>query len=529
MHYIYVFYTSCRLYERRRILNPIQAEEEKGREQYSALENNIQAIKALVSAVEGTLGPKGMDCMLVNEQGEFIVTNDGVTILTEMDVSHPAAIMLINGAFAQQTEIGDGTTTMAILTGQLLESALHYIQKGVSVHHIIKGMKVGIQRSIEYIQRNRIAIKAENWDLLRAVLKIAGRNDGALTDLLHNAAAYVGEDRLKAKEFRFADTVEGVEGLENEVIKGVIVHRAPVGSPEEINIHHGKILVLDDELRPEVLADELMGTESGFNQYIENRKTFEDWIQRIIDEKIDILFVERSIDPYGEQRLTDAGIVVVTNILREQLSRLARCTGARLIKKSVLHKKHQELEVYCGKARQIIYDAKLDGLKVVEGAGVPAVTVLVSAATGTVTKEKERVARDAASALQAAVGNGIVAGGGAIELACALMLEDVKYHTDSMEKYGIDCVIDALKKPMYNIIKNAGFNPLEKLEQTAATMKNTGCQSLGVCCDTGSVEDLLQAQIIDPATVKIYALKAAGEIAEAILKIHLILKGRSYQ
>ncbi|AOT72958.1 hypothetical protein Gferi_02355 [Geosporobacter ferrireducens] len=511
------------------MLNHIQAEEEKGRENYSALENNIQAIKALVSAVEGTLGPKGMDCMIVNDQGEFIVTNDGVTILTEMDVSHPAAIMLINGAFAQQNEIGDGTTTMTILTGQLLESSLHYIQKGVSIHQIIEGIKLAIQKSITHIQHSKIPIEAENWKLLRAIVRIAGRNDEALVELLHNAAEYVGEERLQFKDFRFADIIEGIEGLEDEVIKGMIIHRVPAGNLEDICIQNGKILVLDDELRPETLADELMGTESGFNQYIENRKIFEDGIQKIIDQKIDIVFLERTIDPYGEQLLTDAGIVVITHVLREQLSRLVRCTGAKFMKKSLLYKKHQELEVYCGKAGQIIYDAKLDGLKIIEGAGIPTATVLVSAATGIVTKEKERVARDAASALQAAVKEGIVAGGGAIELSCALMLEDLKYHTDGMEKYGIDCVIDALKKPMYNIIKNAGFNPLEKLEQTATAMKNTDCQSLGVCCDTGSVKDLLQARIIDPATVKIYALKAAGEIAEAILKIHLILKGRSFQ
>lgn len=510
-------------------MNHLQGEEEKATKKYSALENNIQAIKALVSAIEGTLGPKGMDCMIVNEQGDFIVTNDGVTILTEMDVSHPAAIMLINGAFAQQKEIGDGTTTMTILAGQLLESALHYIQKGVSVHQIIQGMRTGIHKSIQHIQQAKVTIEEENWELLRSIVRIAGRNDETLIDLLYDAAVYIGKERLLAKDFRFADIIEGIEGIENELVKGVVIHRAPVGEIEDVCIHNGKILILDDEMRPEVLAHELMGTESGFNQYIENRKVFEDGIQRIIDKEVNVLFTAGSIDPYGEQRLADAGVIVMPNILREQLNRLARCTGAKLIKKSVLHKKHQELEVYCGKAGQIIYDAKLDGLKVTNGSGILTATILVSAATGIVTREKERIARDAAAALQAAVKEGIVAGGGAMELSCALMLEDLKYRTDSMEKYGIDCVIDALKKPIYNIIKNAGFNPLEKLEQTAAAMKNTNCQSLGVCCDTGSLRDLLQAQVIDPAVVKIYALKTAGEIAEAILKIHLILKGRPYQ
>lgn len=513
----------------RSALNYQQAEEEKVIGKYSAIANNVQAVKALIAAVEGTIGPKGMDCMLVNEEGDFIITNDGVTILMEMDVSHPAAIMLINGAYAQQKEIGDGTTTMTILVGQLLESALYHIQKGVSVHHIIQGIRLGIKDAIQYIEDRKIAIIEENWDMLKSVIKIAGREDESLIELLFKAANFIGKERLLEKDFRFSDMIEAVEGLENEVLPGVIIYRKPTCDKFKSLINEGRIMILDDELQVEALSSELMGTENGFNQYIENREKFDGWIQKIIDLDISALFIGRTIDPHAEQQLLDAGILVVSNILSEQLNRLSQCVGAKLIKNSVLSKRTGEIEVYCGKAAQIIYDAKLDGIKVIDGAGSPAATVLVSAATGVVTKERERVARDAAASLQAAVKEGVVVGGGASELACATLLEKMKNNTDNMTKYGIACVIDALKKPMYNIIKNAGFNPLEKVENVTSAIKTTGCHSLGINCDNGEIEDLLKKAVLDPALVKIYALKTSCEIAEAILKIHLILKGRSYQ
>ncbi|KXG75859.1 TCP-1/cpn60 chaperonin family protein [Thermotalea metallivorans] len=502
-------------------------DQENRREINTALENNVQAVKAVVSAVEGTIGPKGMDCMIVDEEGQFIITNDGVTILMEMDVTHPAAVMMVNAAYAQQCQVGDGTTTMSVIAGAMLQSALFQSQRGVSVHKIIEGLRLGTEEAIKFIKEKRICIGKEDQELARAVARVAGRAQMDLVDLICQASSHVGEEKMKEKGFRFSDSITAIEGTENEVLKGIIIDRKPLNMKPVDLLQDVKILIVDDALQPEALRDELLNTENGFSQYIENRRVFENWIKKMIHMKIGAVFTDRSIDEDGEQALTDAGILVVGSVLKEQLIRLAAYTGARPVKRGVLNKPPEELEGYCGYAGKICYDSELEHIRIMEGMGEPMTTVIVSASTGAVAKEKERVAKDAASALQAAIKSGIVAGGGAIELACAIHLEKIRNAMDGLAKYGVDCVIDGLKKPIYHIVQNAGYNPLEKLERVIEAGKSSGNIHLGVDCEDGEVKDLFALGIVDPALVKIAALKTACEISEAILKIHLIIKGKN--
>jgi chaperonin GroEL (HSP60 family) len=214
-------------------------------------------------------------------------------------------------------------------------------------------------------------------------------------------------------------------------------------------------------------------------------------------------------------------------VLNEQLLELAACTGARPVKKNALNKNIEELESYCGYAGRINYDPVLEHIKIMEGSGEPMVKIIISASTGPVLREKERVAKDAASALQAASKNGIVTGGGAIELACTIYLEELKNQISGTGKYGIDCVIEGLKKPIHHMIENAGFNPLEKLEAVTQASRDSKNAHIGIDCESGEIKNLFVQGIIDPAWVKTTALNTAYEIAEAILKINLIIKGKN--
>lgn len=507
-------------------LNIINSDEKNNHENISAFQNNIYAIKALVSAVEGTLGPKGMDCMLVDDDGNFLITNDGVSILMEMDISHPAAMMMIHAAYAQQLEMGDGTTTMSVIAGQILESALYYIQKGVPVQKLIEGIKYGIDKAIAFIQSKSVPINHKNFEMLKDIACVAGRGNREIVDLIYQAVQYIQEERLVDEGFKLASIIETFENVENKVIEGIIVNKKPLNKELNDVVNNIKIMVIDDALQPEILNEELMNTESGFNRYMENRKRFEKWIHKLIEMNIGAIFIDRNIDEYAEQTLIDAGVIVVNRVASEELIKLSEHTGAKPIKRNVLDKTTKELESYCGRAKKVIYDKKLEHLRIIEGMGIPTATVIVSAATGVIAEERERIAKDAASALQAALKAGFIGGGGTIEIACAVALDNLKVKIDDMRKYGMECVIDGLKKPLYNIIKNAGFNPLEKTEKVIEAMKDGNNLYLGIHCDTGEVTDLLELKIIDPALVKIKALKTACEISEAILKINLILKGK---
>ncbi len=168
----------------------------------------------------------------------------------------------------------------------------------------------------------------------------------------------------------------------------------------------------------------------------------------------------------------------------------------------------------------------MKNVRVLGGGGKPAATFLVGAPTLEVVEEKERIAADAVSAVQAAVRGGVVAGGGAVELALAARLKDYRSSINGMSAHGVDCVIEALKQPMSRIIQNSGFNPLEKLEEVISAQINENNENLGLDCDTGEVVDMISMQVIDPALVKLHAIKAAGEVARAILRINTIIKMR---
>ncbi|MDF2548136.1 MAG: hypothetical protein K0R93_3034 [Anaerosolibacter sp.] len=503
------------------------ADGENIKDRSTALDNNVQAIRAVVSAVEGTIGPKGLDCMIVDDQGHFIVTNDGVTILMEMDVTHPAALMMVNAAYAQQCQAGDGTTTMTIMAGAMIESAVYHMQRGVSVHKLIEGIKIGTSEAIQYIKGTAVPIDKENQKLLQSVAAIAGRGNREIVDLIYQGAQMIPFDKMKSNDYRFSDHIIAIEGTENQILQGLVIDRKPLSYQASYHQEQAKILIIDDCLQPETLSEELLNTESGFNQYIENRKHFEKWIEKIIEMKVNAIFIDRRVDEYGEQALVDAGIMVIHGVLNDQLLELADFTRARPIKKNALNKNIGELESYCGYAGKIDYDPVLEHIKITEGLGEPMVKIIISASTGPILREKERVAKDAASALQAASKYGVVTGGGAIELACTMHLEELKNRVLGTSKYGIDCVIEGLKKPIHHMVENAGYNPLEKLEAVMQASRDSKNQSIGIDCESGEVKDLFMQGIIDPAWVKTTAINTAYEIAEAILKINLIIKGKN--
>ncbi|HEX3033187.1 MAG TPA: TCP-1/cpn60 chaperonin family protein, partial [Bacillota bacterium] len=228
----------------------------------------------------------------------------------------------------------------------------------------------------------------------------------------------------------------------------------------------------------------------------------------------------------AEEMLTDAGIMVIHRVANKELRKAAEHTGARVIKRTGLKKDLAELKKYLGKAKKVLVNEKLEHVRILGGKGKPMATVLVGAATEEVVGERERIAKDAASSVQAAFRGGVVPGGGSIELAVARDVEHLRESVRGMGAYGVDCVVGALKRPLSQIVDNAGYNPLEKLGDVIAAQAEQARDSLAIDCDTGQVADMFELGVVDPTLVKTHALKAAGEIAEAILRIDTIIKKR---
>lgn len=500
-----------------------------GEERSSALTNNAAAIRAIASAVEGTIGPKGLDTMLVDRYGEVLITNAGVTILEKMDVSHPAARLLINVAKAQQEEIGDGTTTATIMASALISEGAEQVQRGVPIARVIEGVRYGIKHALLSMEQHSRDLVGMDRVLLKQVALVAGREHEDIADLAVEAAILMGKDKLSDPAFKLANMILAKEGAQNEVLLGVIIEKEPLNKDMPRQIDEVKVLLFDDALEPEEIDEEALATESGFARYMALQQEFSQAIEKIIQLGVHLILTDKGIHALAEEAFTDAGIMVLTRVPARTVRQIAEHTGAKRIKRSALRRSLTELETVVGRAARVQHDEKLGHVRVLGGAGKAIATILVGASTSEVVGERERIAKDAASSVQAAVRGGIVPGGGAIEIAAARDILKLRDQLKGMSAYGLDCVVEALKKPLAQIIENAGFNPLEKVEEALAAQANENNDCLTIDCDTGLVSDLFLQGIIDPTLVKLHALKAAGEVAEAILRIDTIIKKRDQE
>lgn len=498
-------------------------------ERASALVTNANAVAALASAVEGTLGPKGLDCMLVDKFGDVTVTNDGATILDKIDTSHPAAKMLIKAARAQEEEIGDGTTTTTVLASALISEGAAHVARGVPVTKVIEGIRMGVREALSFIEKaacdSGSACEDKNGRALRQVALVAARGNEDIADLIVEAARLTGPDTLRDSGFSLADAVVAKEGAGNEVFAGLVLEKQRASRQMPRSVENARVLIVDDALEPMQVEDRALSTESGFSRRLALQEEFRENIQKIIGLGVTFVAVGKAIDPIAEELFTDAGVIAVRRLTGSDLARLVELTDARTVKRPSLSKTAEELEGFLGRCDRVYEDTRLDHIRVV-GSRDGVATVLVGASTREVKDERERIARDAAGAVQSAVRTGVVPGGGAIELAAAKQVLALRENVRGMAAYGVDCVAAALKRPMARILANAGFNPLEKVEDAVAAQSEHANPALAIDCDTGEVADMQSLGVMDPAGVKLYALKAAAEVAEAILRINVIIRKR---
>ncbi len=490
----------------------------------AALVTNVNAVQAMAQAVESTIGPKGLDVLLVDRFGDAVITNDGVTILSRMDANHPAARLVINVARAQEQKVGDGTTTATIMAAALLAEGLTQARRGVPVTRIIEGIRLGVQLAQKFIASVSRPVTDLDDPVLRQVALISGRGREDIADLVVEAAKKSGIKKLRDPGFRLAGAVVAAERAKNQVISGIIVDKKRLNTEMPRRVSDVRVLVVDDALEPQKVEDEALHTESGVALQKGYRAEFADNLQKLRALGVGLILVDRGVDPAAEQFLTDAGVMVLSRVLASDLRRAAEFSGARMVKRTALGKPPEELSRFLGHVDEAYEDEELERVIMTGGAGKPAATVLVGAATSEVVAERERIAQDAAGAVQAAVREGVVPGGGSVELAAALAVERARSSLQGMAAYGMSCVAEALRRPLAQIVANAGFNPLEKVGEAAAAQNAHHNPGLGIDCDTGGLVDMVNAGVMDPTLVKMHALAAAAEVAETILRIDTIIK-----
>lgn len=488
----------------------------------TALITNSGAVMAVTEAVQGTLGPKGLDCLLVDQYGGIMVTNDGVTILKTMDVSHPAARILISAAEHQEEQVGDGTTTATIIAGALIAEGVAQITKGVPVVKVIDGIRLGIEQALALLKEIAVPLKTLDDPLIEKIALVAARGRRDLAELVVKAARIVGPERLSAEWFRLANQIIPLEGSENALIQGTVIQKEPLNREMPRSVKDARILIIDDALEPTRVENEALATEAGFNHRLHQEQDLIASIQKLAEIGIKAIFTDRAISDSVGDLLTDMGIIGVQGVAAHEWRRLAEMTGARPVKKGSLLKSPVEILRLTGEAAAVIVEDKFRQIRILGKPDQQYVTILVGAHTKEVVGERERIAKDAAAAVQAAWRGGVVPGGGGAELAIARKLG--RYPVKDLSGYGFNCVIEALRRPFIQICVNSGFNPLEKIEQVLDRQERENSDSIGIDCETGLAEDLAKLGIWDPYLVKYYAIRTAGEVGEAILRIQMIIK-----
>jgi chaperonin GroEL (HSP60 family) len=499
-------------------------------ERRRALRSNASAVRTIASAVEGTLGPKGLDVMLVDRYGNVTITNDGSTILGRIDAQHPASRLLIHAARAQDEEVGDGTTTATVLAAALVEAGVAHILQGVPATKVIEGMRAGLQAALEWLGEAAVRVTSLDDPLLSAAAQVSARGNAALAELAVRAASIVPADKLlHDAAFRLGKCVIAHEGAADTVFEGLIIDKERMNRQMPQVVTDARVLVVADALEPEKVDDEALATEAGFRRHTALREEFEASIRGLVDLGVNFVAVERRVDEVAEELLTEAGVMVLRRLGRRDLAAILDHCGAKPIMRSGLRRGAEEIDRALGTAEEIAEDERLGFVSVRGGGGVPAATILVGAGTAEVKDERLRIVHDAASAVQAAAKGGVLPGGGAAEIGALAAVTRHRDELTGMAVYGAEAVLTALRRPLAQIVANAGLNPLEKVAQVVAQQSAAGNHALAIDCDTGAIADMLAAGIVDPAPVKLAALRTAGEIAEAILRIGVVIRMRAPQ
>jgi archaeal chaperonin len=489
-------------------------------EHLKVLRTNIAAVQALVDTVAGTLGPKGLDILLVDETGRMVLTNDGIEILRQSDFQHPAARLAVEHLKAQEQQVGDGTTTATVLTGGILSQSMQALEQGVPVNLLLKGIQRGIQVAIAHLQETAHFVTVTSPDLYQVAL-MAARGDDALARMVWEAAQHVGTERLATMQL--ADWVVSRVGSSHQLIPGVVVGKPPLMPPAQDWQGQGKVLVLADSLEPENTETAALGTERGFTLYLEAQQQFRQALETLRTAGVRLIVTEKGIAPAAESFLYEHDILALQRVIRRDRERIAAISGARPMKTNLLYRPLADITPHLGEAT-LYYQTSSAQLRLEKGAGEPQATILVGALSEEVAAEQERIAADACGALQAALRSGIVTGGGVAEWSCREALKPLLATTEDLSRYGIQAVYAALARPLEQIIVNSGYPPLEKIALMEANQgKNP---HVGLDCETGALRDLAEAGILDPAAVKIQALTVAGEIALRILRIQTLIRRR---
>ncbi|BDH79209.1 thermosome subunit [Methanothermobacter tenebrarum] len=484
---------------------------------------NILAGKVLAETVRTTLGPKGMDKMLVDSLGDIVVTNDGVTILKEMDIEHPAAKMLVEVAKTQEDEVGDGTTTAVIIAGDLLKKAEELLDMDIHPTIIAMGYRQAAKKAQEIL--DSIAISASDRDTLIKVAMTAMTGKGTekarkpLAELVVDAVKQVEENGEVDKDHIKIEKKEGGSVDDSMLVQGVIIDKERVHPGMPKKVENAKIALLNCPIEvkeTEVDAEIRITDPSQMQAFIEQEEQMiKDMVDKIVSTGANVLFCQKGIDDLAQHYLAKNDVLAVRRVKKSDIEKLSKATGAKIVT-NIEDLSEEDL----GNAGKVV-EKKISGEEMifVEECKEPkAVTILVRGSTEHVVSEVERAIEDAIGVVSATVEDEkVVAGGGAPEVEIAKRLKDYSESVSGREQLAVAAFAEALEVVPKTLAENAGLDSIDTLVDLRAAHEESPYMGLDVF--KGEVVDMKEAGVLEPHRVKRQAIQSAAEAAEMILRI----------
>jgi len=504
-----------------------------------AQRNNIMAARVIGEVLKTTLGPKGMDKMLIDSLGDITITNDGAAILKEIDVEHPAAKMMVEIAKTQDDMVGDGTTTAVVLASELLKKAEELLDQNIHPIILVSGYRKASQKAIEVM--NKIAIPLDVNDrktLLKVALtsmssKAVGAAREHLAEISIDAVKQIAEQRGD-KTIADIDNIQlikktGKSLIETQLIRGIIIDKEVVNPGMPKTKENAKIALLDSALeieKTEISAEIRIKDPSQMKAFLDQETDMmQNMVKKIKAAKADVVFCQKGIDDMVQHFLSKEGIMAARRVKESDMEKLARATGGRIIS-DLDDLKPADLGM-----AGLVEERKIgdDKMIFVEKCKDPhSVAILIRAGLERMVDEAERAMIDSLSVVSDVTENNkIVAGGGAVEIEVAKELRKYATKVGGREQLAVEAFAEAVEVIPRTLAENAGLEPIDILVELRSKHDTQDGKNIGINVFTGKLQNSLDNGVIEPLVVKEQAIKSAAESAAMILRIDDVITAKS--
>jgi thermosome len=503
--------------------------ENKGRE---AQKNNLTAAKLVAEVVKSSLGPRGMDKMLVDSLGDVTITNDGATILKEIDVQHPAAKMVVEVAKSVDNEVGDGTTSSVIFTGALLEKAEELIDKNVHPSVIVDGYTAASVEALQTLDKIAIKVKTDDRDLLAKIAntsmysKLVSEDSPVLSKIVVDATQMIADSNEKTKTLKVdLDNIKvekkaGGSMQDTSLIKGIVLDKEVVHSGMPKRIVKAKIALINSPLeieKTEMSAEIRISDPQQMQMFLEEENNMlRAMVEKVKSSGANVLLCQKGIDDLAQHYLAKDGILAVRRVKESDMLKLTKATGARLVNNI------DDLSSKDLGSADVVEERKVENDKwvFIEGCKNPkAVTILVRGGSQRVVDEADRSLHDALMVMKDVLEKPyIVAGGGAPEAYIATHIRNWSSTLEGREQLAVIKFAEALETIPISLATNAGMDPIDTMAELRAK-QNKGMKWTGVNVRSTTVSDMFKQNILEPVVIKEQIIKSATEAACMLLRI----------